>query len=330
LLITPELDYLGKLERELMQGSGRWVADFSESFRNVRVQGRAFDMFIRGNTRGRSGYFFSAMLSKTMLPSYAASCFVRVVGRGQTLSVEELGGYISTVHDYIRENEGRWAFLLLVYTGKIPEQIRQMILNLNDEVVGVACVDIQSMQVVNDSSFIGRSASRVIPKKWVYRPVDGGQLPKLDGVLQGRQWTKLAWIFGLSLLGFTLLSFVVAGLSSGTFAISQFGLLLNLVIAIIVTAAYSRGKYYNRVELNDSGLTLQIGRRAPLTVRWSDFDLVSLAGVQSGSFVVRLYNAADHTNYLDVPTSAVKVDSSLFRWTAMEKSGHGTSRFARL
>lgn len=330
MFLTPELDFLGKLEHELMEGNGRWIAEFNESFRNVRVKGKAFDMFIRGSTRGRSGYFFSALLSKTMLPAYAASCFVRVVNRNQPLSIEELDNCIDVIHRYVKDNEARWSLLILVYSVKPPEAIKQKVQNLNDEVVGVALIDLQSMQTYNDQSFIGKAANRLIPKKWRYRSPESRELPETQPLLEGRQWSKLALVFGLSLAAFTVLSFIIAGLSTGSFLVNRLNLILNLIVATVVTAAYSRGRYRNRIEVKDDGLTIQLGRASPVKVRWSDYDLVSLVSTGPGSFSVRLYSSTDHSSYVDVPVSSVKADASIFRWTAMKRSNHGLERFSSL
>ncbi|MEM0117197.1 MAG: hypothetical protein QXV32_02010 [Conexivisphaerales archaeon] len=330
MFLTPELDFLGKLEHELMEGNGRWIADFSESFRNVRVKGKAFDMFIRGSTRGRSGYFFSALLSKTMLPAYAASCFVRVVNKEKPLSIDELENCIEVIHRYVRENEAKWSLLLLVFATKPPEWVKQKILNLNDNVVGVAMIDLQTMQTFNDQSFIGRAANRVIPKKWKYREPAARELPELAPVLEGRNLNKLALIFGVSLAAFTVLSFIIAGLTTGVFAISRYSLILNLLVSILITVAYSRGRYRNRVEIKDGEMVLRFGRNSPVSIRFADYDLVSLVSTGPGSFAVRMYSASDHSDFVDIPVSSVKADASIFRWTAMAKSNHGLNRFTNL
>jgi hypothetical protein len=330
MFLTPELDFLGKLEHEIMEGNGRWIADFSESFRNVRVKGKAFDMFIRGSTRGRSGYFFSALLSKTMLPAYAASCFVRVVNREKPLSMEELENCLEVIHKYVRDSEAKWSLLLLVFSVKPPEWIKQKVLNLNDNVVGVAMVDLQTMETFNDQSFIGRAANRLIPKKWKYRGPESRELPELSPVLEGRNLNKLALIFGASLAAFTVLSFIIAGLTTGSFMISRLSLIFNLIVSIFITIAYSRGRYHNRLEIKDREIIVKLGRSPPASLRFSDYDLISLVSTGPGSFAVRMYSSSDHSEYVDIPVSSVKADASIFRWTAMAKSNHGLNRFSTL
>lgn len=330
MFFTPELDFLGKLEHELMEGNGRWIADFSESFRNVRVKGKAFDMFVRGSTRGRSGYFFSALLSKTMLPDYAASCFVRVVNKEKPMSIEELENCIEVIHKYVRDNEAKWSLLILVYSVKPPEWVKQKVMNLNDNVVGVALVDLQTMQIYSDQSFIGKAAQRLIPKRWKYSPPQTNELPQLPPILVGRDLNKLALIFGLSLAGFTILSFIIAGLTTGVYQIGKFNLIINIIVSTLITIAYSRGRYYNKIMIKDDEISIKMGRNPQVSLHLDEYDLVSLVSKGTSSFFVRLYSALDHSDYVDVPVSSVKADPSIFRWNIMAKSKHRLDRFSTI
>jgi hypothetical protein len=105
---------------------------------------------------------------------------------------------------------------------------------------------------------------------------------------------------------------------------------INIVLASVITYWYSRGKYYNRLSLDDTGITVQTGRNKPDFAKWSSFDLVSLKHLGVGQFDVRLYKVNHHTEFLSVPVSGVKVDPSGFRWKAMELCGHGMNRYAKI
>jgi hypothetical protein len=331
LSITRELDFLEKLEHELIEGKARWLAEFNESFRNVRLLHLDFDMVVEGSTRGKSGYLFSAILSRTMLPAYAASCFVKTLRGDNSFDAPELDKYVSGLQQYVRDKEAKWSFLIVVHSGNAPRALRERIQSLNSEAIGVALVDVTTMEILHNSSLIGRSAERILPKKWKSSGVDVGSTSQnVPDQAQGRQWSKLAFVFGLTLLGLTFLSFLLSAFLAGSLTTNRGGLVINIGLASVITYWYSRGKYYNRISLEAGGITVQTGRSEPSFAKWSSFDLVSLKHLGVGQFDVRLYKVNNHAEFLSVPVSGVKIDPSGFRWKAMELCGHGMNRYVRI
>jgi hypothetical protein len=331
LRINPELDFLEKLEHELIEGKARWLAEFNESFRNVRLLHLDFDMVVEGSTRGKSGYLFSAILSRTMLPAYASSCFVKTLRGDTVFDAAELNKYVSGLQQYVRDKEAKWSFLILVHSGNALGALGERIRSLNNDVIGVALVNIVTMEISHNSSLIGRSAGRILPKKWKIsqQGVDATSQDVPDQA-QGRQWSKLAFVFGLTLLGLTFLSFLLSALLIGSLTANRGGLLVNIGLASVITYWYSKGKYYNRISLEDGGIMVQTGRNKPNFAKWSSFDLVSLKHLGVGQFDVRLYRVNNHAEFLSVPVSGVKVDPSGFRWKAMQLCGHGVNRYVRI
>lgn len=329
--IDPEQDFLGKLEYELIEGKARWLAEFNESFRNVSLPQLEFDMVVRGSTRGKSGYLFSAILARTMLPAYAASCFAKILRGGETFGVNELEKYLVALRRYVKDKEAKWAFFVLVHSGRANGLLKEKIQSLNDQEIGVALVNVATMEVSSNPSLIGRSTKRILPKKGKAPGVDTDtNLSNVPDQAQARQWGKLALVFGMSLAGFTVLSFIFSGLLVGVLATTRAGLLINIGLAIAITYWYSKGKYYNKMSLNKYEITLQTGRGKPTSAKWSDFDLVSLMHLGAGQFDVRLYKVGDHDEFLSVPVSGVKVNPSDFRWKAMQLCLHGMNHYVRI
>ncbi len=60
-------DYLLKLEKNLLFGSARWVADFTESFRRYPLEGVTFDMVVTGKMRAK-GFLLSRLVSFLLMP----------------------------------------------------------------------------------------------------------------------------------------------------------------------------------------------------------------------------------------------------------------------
>jgi hypothetical protein len=255
---------------------------------------------------------------------------VRVL-RDTSFDASELDKYVSGLQLYVKDKEAKWSFLILVHSGNAPRALREKIQSLNNEAIGVAIVDLVTMEILHNSSLIGRSAERILPKKWKNSEVEVDASSRdVPDQAQGRQWGKLAFVFGLTLLGLTFLSFLVSGFLTGSLTTNRGGLVINVGLASVITYWYSRGKYYNRISLEDGGITVQTGRNEPSFAKWSSFDLVSLKHLGVGQFDVRLYRVNKHTEFLSVPVSGVKVDPSSFRWKAMERCGHGMNRYVRI
>ena len=68
-------EYLLKLERNLMVGSGRWVADFTESFWDYPLGDIVFDMAVTATVRPK-GFFLSRVAAWLTTPNYYVACFV--------------------------------------------------------------------------------------------------------------------------------------------------------------------------------------------------------------------------------------------------------------
>src|SRR5207245_10669352 len=92
----------------------------------------------------------------------------------------------------------------------------------------------------------------------------------------------------------------------------------------------SRCEEYKPMCVDDKGITGQTGRDKPSFAKWSSFYLVSLKHLGVGQFDVRRYRVNNHSEFLSVPVSGVKIDPSGFRWKAMELCGHGMNRYVRI
>jgi hypothetical protein len=153
--------YLLDLEKNLMVGSGQWVADFSESFWGYQSGRVRFDLFLRGNTRNR-GFLFSRFLAVFILPDYRVGCFVRA-------GPLDRAGFWAAVEaaEKAAEREGmHWAWLVLVDEASFPAQVRRAVEVFDRPRLGVGLVELGPNQVLGSDSYLGRSMLRHIrPRK---------------------------------------------------------------------------------------------------------------------------------------------------------------------
>jgi hypothetical protein len=150
-------EYLLRLERGLMSGSGRWVADFIESYWEYPVGGVTFDMFIHGGMRPK-GYVLSRFVAKFAMPDYLAACFV-------TEAQPDVGGLnrvTKAVRRHMKESELKWSWLVMPSEEPFTSQAKSRVERNSTEEIGIALVDLSTEDVITSQSYPGRRMGRFI------------------------------------------------------------------------------------------------------------------------------------------------------------------------
>jgi len=151
---------LAVLEKEMMKGRGRWVADFNESFRAYRVGDVTFDLFISGNTRTK-GFLLSRLFSFFLNPNYEVGFFAIDAHDRDELNARRLRKWILAAKSHMAKSEMRWAWLVLV--GQSPsDSAKKCIREATDKNVGIAYLDLDSRQVISADTFLGRQLKKYI------------------------------------------------------------------------------------------------------------------------------------------------------------------------
>jgi hypothetical protein len=153
-------DALNKLEKEMMKGRGRWVADFNESFRNYRVGDVTFDIFISGNTRVK-GFIFSRVFSFFLNPNYEVGFFAVSTDLENQPNPRRLRKWILAVKSCMEKSEMKWAWLAFVGEG-LNDSVKKCVQEATDSKVGVAYLDISSHQVVSADTYLGRQLKKYV------------------------------------------------------------------------------------------------------------------------------------------------------------------------
>lgn len=143
--------YLLKLERNLMTGSARWIADFTESFRDYSIQDERFQMVVTGSTRPR-GFFLSRLFAYFSLPNYSMACFVRAA----RIDGRKLDELVQLVSEYMKETNIAWSWIVIPQEGPLPVGTADLIKGKDINEIGIALVDVSSGDVVTNPSYVGR------------------------------------------------------------------------------------------------------------------------------------------------------------------------------
>lgn len=153
-------DAVARLEKEMMTGRARWVADFNESFRDYRVGDVTFDVFISGNTRVK-GFLISRFFSFFLNPNYEVGFFAISTKHENEPNPRRLRKWILAVKSCMKNSEMKWAWLAIL--GEPPsDSTRKCVQDATDPAVGVAYVDVSSHEVISADTYLGRQLKKYV------------------------------------------------------------------------------------------------------------------------------------------------------------------------
>ena len=150
-------DYLLRLENNLMLGSGRWIADFTESFWDFRVGDTTFEMLILGNMRPR-GFLLSRFFAWLTLPAYGVACFAYT----KDPQLNRLGTQIRSIKRYMKEQDLTWSWFVLPGEDPLTKRARAVVQKNDLREIGIVLVDLTAQEVVTNDSFLGRRMGQLV------------------------------------------------------------------------------------------------------------------------------------------------------------------------
>lgn len=153
-------EHVAELEKNLMTGRGRWIADFNESRKNVRISDVEFEAVIEGNTRVK-GFLLSRLFSFLANPNYEVCCFILGARPGRELDSESFTKALAAVRSYMKKKEVKWSWLF-IFTTEGTNNLRGTVQKMDDKAIGVVLADLNSKEVFHSNSYLGKQAKRFI------------------------------------------------------------------------------------------------------------------------------------------------------------------------
>jgi hypothetical protein len=144
------------LERDILGGSARWIADINETFRDYVLDGHKFDIYARGQTRGK-GFVLSQFFAWTVLPNYKVSLFGKAVRNPAQFLRGNLLELLRLIGKNMEEHNFKWSWLVLFFEGDPPSRISSLVQEYHENDVGIASVNTYSGDVVVSNNVLGRS-----------------------------------------------------------------------------------------------------------------------------------------------------------------------------
>jgi hypothetical protein len=146
---------IDSLEKKLIHGGARWVADLNEFFRDYRVEDATFDLYAKGKTRS-SGFLLSRFVAWTVLPNYQVGLFAEDVG-SELLTVDRVRKRIDTVGRLSEKENYHWSWLLFFSEREMPASVFSFVTRYDKKEIGLGVASASSGQVVVSNNQVGRS-----------------------------------------------------------------------------------------------------------------------------------------------------------------------------
>jgi len=149
-------DAVGVLERNILAGRLRWIAELNETFRNRNVDGHIFELFARGQTRSK-GFLLSQFFAWTVLPNYKVSLFAKAVRDQANFLRGNLTELIQLIARNMERNGLKWAWLVLFFEGDPPSRVSTLIEEYNRNEIGLGSVNTYSGAVLTSNNLLGKA-----------------------------------------------------------------------------------------------------------------------------------------------------------------------------
>jgi hypothetical protein len=144
------------LERTILAGRARWIADLNETFRNYSVEGDIFDLYARGQTRPK-GFLLSRFFAWTVLPNYKVSLYAKTVRDQANFLRGSLTELLQLIRKSIERSDLKWAWLVLFFEGDPPSRISTLVEEYNKNDIGIASVNAYSGSVLTSNNLLGKA-----------------------------------------------------------------------------------------------------------------------------------------------------------------------------
>lgn len=153
--IHPGASPVDALERRLIHGGARWIADLNEFFRNYRADDVTFSLYSRGKTRS-SGFLLSRFVAWTVLPNYEVGLFCEDAA-DDLLTVERIRKRIDVVSRISERENFHWSWLIFFSSRDIPSSVLSFVTRYDKKEIGIGMASTSSGQVIVSDNQVGRA-----------------------------------------------------------------------------------------------------------------------------------------------------------------------------
>ena len=278
--MSQELDFItDMMEEQLAKGNLTWLANFKEIYRDYTLGNFIIPIYAVGSLTEK-GFFLSRIFSFFVTPKYKIHLLLYTTTE---LTVKSLRKLILLCKRKFGADD--WIFITLVQAKPIEKNLKNTVLNLADERVGVAAYSLASKSEISSDNVLGRALKKNLKLTEArFEPLNVPDYLK-----------SVAIVFSLGTL------FLVALLFLEVYTNMVLSLLIMLAFSIIVAYPIYKRRYHTVFSLNSKGFKLWKGRDL-VEGRWSEYTDVSIHITPQHETHIRLYSKE---GTFDIPLSKV-------------------------
>ncbi len=281
--MSQELGFItDMMEERLAKGNLRWLANFTEIYRDYAIGDFTIPIYAVGSLTEK-GFFLSRIFSAFVTPKYKIHLLLYTTTE---LSVKSLRKLILSCKRKFGADD--WIFITLVQAKPLEKNVRNTVLNLADEKVGVAAYSLASKSEISSDNVLGRALKKNLKLTEArFEPLHVPDYLK-----------SVAIVFSLgTLLLITLLFLGLSGLIDYMFL----SLLILLAFSIIAAYPIYKRRYHTVFSVNSKGFKLWKGGNL-VEGRWSNYTDVSIHITPQSETHIRLHSKKET---FDIPLSKV-------------------------
>ncbi len=278
--MSQELDFItDMMEEQLAKGNLTWLANFKEIYRDYTLGSFIIPIYAVGSLTEK-GFFLSRIFSFFVTPKYKIHLLLYTTTE---LTVKSLRKLILLCKRKFGADD--WIFITLVQAKPIEKNLKNTVLNLADERVGVAAYSLASKSEISSDNVLGRALKKNLKLTEArFEPLNVPDYLK-----------SVAIVFSLGTL------FLVALLFLEVYTNMVLSLLIMLAFSIIAAYPIYKRRYHTVFSLNSKGFKLWKGRDL-VEGRWSEYTDVSIHITPQHETHIRLYSKE---GTFDIPLSKV-------------------------
>lgn len=119
--------------------------------------------------------------------------------------------------------------------------------------------------------------------------------------------------FSIFFIFIIILQAIIILLTTGKILVGWLPLLINLILAAIVSYLYYKFKYHATFSYDTENFSLEIGKKK-ISYRWKDFKFVSLYYSGLGKISLRMYKKDVYEDdYIEIPVTDLGLSPKVFR-----------------
>ncbi|MCZ2856300.1 MAG: hypothetical protein O2U62_04340 [Candidatus Bathyarchaeota archaeon] len=279
--MAQELGFIADMmEERLVKGDLRWLANFTEIYRDYALGDITVPVYAVGSLTEK-GFFLSRIFSAFVTPKYKIHFLIHT---SHEITVKSLRRLILSCKRKFGTDD--WIFIASVQSRPLGKAVRDVVLKLADEKVGLAAYSLTSRSEITTENVLGRSLKKHLKLSEA----------RFEAIHVPDYLKSVAIVFSLGTL------FLIALLFFGVRTLNiPLSLLIMLAFSIVVAYPIYKRRYHTVFSLNSKGFKLSKGADH-VQGKWSDYRDVSVYITPQHETYIRLYSKKGS---FDIPLSRV-------------------------